>query len=172
MQIMVIGTCFALGDWTQSYVLISNIYSSSSVYNDEYLDSEQKSSHSVNSEAPSVGTLADAASTEEIHFPHLVSDHRMNARKSDEPRVQSQPRSTYTNKMSTAKHIAPLSIYGDHVFRRTSSQTKFYLHKHEHATVLQRNLNHSLINCVHIITANKRDVEECLSGLDLLDRHN
>ena len=57
------------------------------------------------------------------------------------------------------------------VFTTTSSETKLQIRQKEHATVLQRNLNHSLISSVHIITASRKEMEEYLRGLDLQNRH-
>ena len=57
------------------------------------------------------------------------------------------------------------------VYTTTSSETKLQSRQKEHATVLQRNLNHSLISSVHIITASRKEMEEYLRGLDLQNRH-
>ena len=56
------------------------------------------------------------------------------------------------------------------IFRSTSSETKLRLRQREHATVLQRNLNHPLISSVHIITARRKVTEEYIRGLDLQNR--
>ena len=69
-------------------------------------------------------------------------------------------------------HIVPLHIHLVTVmFKTTSKDRKLNLREQEHATVLQRNLNHSLITSVHIITADKVTMEEHLRGLDLPNRH-
>ena len=57
------------------------------------------------------------------------------------------------------------------LFRSGSNESKLCLHEQEHATVLQRNLNHPLISRIHVITAGRDDMEEYLQGLDLQNRH-
>ena len=70
------------------------------------------------------------------------------------------------------KPVYPLSIHlVTVVFRSASSGSKLHLREQEHATVLQRNLNHSLISRIHVITADRDDMEKYLSGLDLQNRH-
>ena len=53
----------------------------------------------------------------------------------------------------------------------TTTNNKLKPRQLEHITVLQRNLNHSLINRVYIMTGNGPDTEEYLHGQDLPNRH-
>ena len=130
-------------------------------------DSEQLSRLSVDTKVPSVST--------ETPSPQSVSVHSVvvDVKKSDEPSVQSQPGSiSDTNGASTEKPVTPLSINLVIVlYRSTSNGTKLKLREQEHAIVLRRNLNHSLVNSVHIITDDKGAMEEYLRGLDLPNRH-
>ena len=69
-------------------------------------------------------------------------------------------------------YVSPLSIHLVIVmFRSTSNESKVLLREQEHATVLQRNLNHPLISRIHVLTADRGGMEEYLRGLDLQNRH-
>lgn len=71
-----------------------------------------------------------------------------------------------------AKSAALLSIHLVTVpFRTTSNDTVLQDRQKEHVTVLQRNLLHPLISSIHIMTADKEDMEEYLRGLELPNRH-
>ena len=56
------------------------------------------------------------------------------------------------------------------MFRSTSNESKVLLREQEHATVLQRNLNHPLISRIHVLT-DRDGMEEYLRGLDLQNKH-
>ena len=92
-------------------------------------------------------------------------------RMSFEPGVPSQS-STVNSEATTGKPVSPLSIHLVIVmFRSTSNESKLRLREQEHATVLQRNLNHPLISRIHVITADRDGMEKYFRGLDLQNRH-
>ena len=124
-----------------------------------------------NDKEESVSTLTHAEPTE-TPSPHSVGDLSADAdvERSNEPRLRSQPRPTAVTSKTTVKPAVSIHLVTV-MFRSTSNETKLRLRQQEHATVLQRNLNHSLINSVHIMTASKAEMEEYLRGLDLPNRH-
>ena len=93
--------------------------------------------------------------------------------RSDEPSIPRQPSTIVVS--SEPATVTPASHLTIHLvvamFRSISNETKSILREQEHSTVLQRNLNHSLITSVHIMTADKVGMEEYLRGLDLPNRH-
>ena len=117
-----------------------------------------------------VTTMSLTAVESKIDSPHSP---RAGVGRTAERREQSQPRTTTaTSETPTANVVAPLSIHLVIVlFRKVSNDTKVLLHQQEHATVLQRNLNHPLISSIHVMTADKEDMEEHLRGLELPNRH-
>ena len=90
-------------------------------------------------------------------------------RMSFEPGVPSQSSTATVNReATTGKPVAPLSIHLVIVmFRSASNESKLRLREQEHATVLQRNLNHPLISRIHVITADRDGMEKYFRGLDL-----
>ena len=93
--------------------------------------------------------------------------------RSDEPTISRQPSTTPVSNKTAA--VTSASLLNIHLvvtmFRSTSNEPKSNRRQQEHVTVLQRNLNHSLINTIHIMTADKASMEEYLRGLDLPNRH-
>ena len=141
-------------------------------YSDTARQDERQWVSLADGEVTSVDLLAYAESTERqssVHDSSVESDTRM----SFEPRVPSQSSTTTVNsEATTGKPVSPLSIHLVIVmFRSTSSESKLRLREQEHATVLQRNLNHLLISRIHVITANRDDMEEYFRELDLQNRH-
>ena len=93
--------------------------------------------------------------------------------RSSEPTIPRQPSTTVVSNETVT--VTPASLLTIHLvvvmFRSISNETKSILREQEHSTVLQRNLNHSLITTVHIMTGDKVGMEEYLRGLDLPNRH-
>ena len=128
----------------------------------------------VDGEVASLGILTNSTESAERQPPPVRnSSVDGDVRRSDEPRQPSQ--SSITAVTSETTTVKPASLLSMHLvtvmFRSTSNEAKLYLRQKEHATVLQRNLNHSLITSVHIITASRKEMEEYLHGLDLPNRH-
>ena len=140
------------------------------VYLGSAWNSRQAVYHSVDNEFTAI-SLAEVVSSEtkSPHSPRVNADVGRTAKR----REQSQPRTTTaTSETPTANAVTPLSIHLVIVlFRNISNDTKVLFRQQEQATVLQRNLNHPLISSIHVMTADKEDMEEYLRGLELPNRH-
>ena len=139
-----------------------------------YSDTTKQGKHEwvrlVDGEVTSVGLPTNA--TERLSSVNDCGVESL-TRMSFEPGVPSQSSTaTVNSEATTGKPVAPLSIHlviG--MFRSASNESKLRLREQEHATVLQRNLNHPLISSIHVITADRDGTEEYFRGSDLQNRH-
>ena len=124
-------------------------------YSDAAREDEQQRVSLADGEVTSVGLLAYTESNERQSSVHDSS-------------VESST-TTVNSEATTGK---PLSIHLVIVmFRSTSNESKLRLREQEHATVLQRNLNHPLVSRIHVIAASRDGMEEYLRELNLQNRH-